>query len=59
MGAVPRMVFEIEAGLKTLARSLGPKHAQAVEEIISQLRDLVAAALTGGSEGQPSENGPF
>lgn len=54
-GALPRLVFEIENSLKTLARAM-PDSSAEVDSIIQQLRNLVAQALQG-SMGKPSPEG--
>jgi len=54
-GALPKLVFEIENSLKTLARAM-PDSSAEVDSIIQQLRNLVAQALQG-SMGKPSPGG--
>lgn len=63
MGALPRLVFQIEQSLQTLARALPPDSSRQVDAIKEQLRTLVAGALAGSSPGQPTspmeEGGPY
>lgn len=61
-GALPRLVFQIEQSLQTLARALPPGSSQKIDMIREQLRGAVAEALSGGGEPAPGpqqEGGPF
>lgn len=63
MGALPRLVFQIEQSLQTLARALPPETSRQIDAIKEQLRQLVAGSLSGSSPGQPTspteEGGPY
>ena len=48
-GALPQLVFQIEQMIKTVARIL-PTQSGALDQIVSDLRDVLAAALQGGGQ---------
>lgn len=60
-GALPRLVFNIEQSLQTLARALPVGSSQKIDAIREQLRMAVAEALSGGGEQTPpsQEGGPY
>lgn len=59
-GALPRLVFEIEQQLQTLARALPPGSSEKLDAIREQLRECIAEAVSGGpaQEGMPP-GGPY
>jgi len=52
--ALPQLVFQIEQMIKTVARIL-PTQSGALDQIVSDLRDVLAMALQGGGA-QPAPN---
>jgi hypothetical protein len=62
-GALPRLVFQIEQSLQTLARALPGGSSQKIDSIREQLRGAVAEALAGGGAqpnmGPQQEGGPY
>lgn len=56
VGALPKLVFEIENSIKTLARALPGDAAEQLDSVIQQVRNVVAQALQG-SGGQPGGSG--
>jgi len=60
-GALPRLVFEIESSISTLAKALPPEMSQKLDIIKEQLREVVAEALSGsmGSPEQGTPAGPY
>lgn len=50
VGALPQLIFNIEQQIKTVARIL-PDQSPVLDQIVSDLRDVLATALQGG--GQP------
>lgn len=60
MGSLPRLGFEVEQSLRTIAKVIGPELAPRVEEIITSLKDLLVQALDSGPDStkEPS-GGPF
>ncbi len=47
IGALAPLIYQIEQQIKTVARIL-PDQSQALDQIVSDLRDVLAAALQGG-----------
>jgi hypothetical protein len=59
-GALPRMVFQLDQQIQTLARALPPDTAAKLDAIREQLREIVAEAVSGGTGGQtPPTAGPY
>lgn len=60
-GALPKLVFQIDTSLQTLARALPPDMSMKLDAIRETLREIVAEALSGG--GQPespeAQGGPY
>lgn len=49
IGALPQLVFQIEQMIKTVARIL-PSQSGTLDQIVSDLRDVLAMALQGGGQ---------
>lgn len=60
-GALPKLVFNIEQSLQTLARALPAGASQKIDAIRETLRQAVAEAISGGGEPTPpmQEGGPY
>lgn len=52
--SLPRLLFGIEESLDTLARALPPEVAPQLDEVKTQLREVVAGALSGSMGQAPS-----
>jgi hypothetical protein len=60
--ALPKLVFQIEQSLDTLARALPPDAAEKINTIKDTLREAVAISLSGGGqppEGPAQQGGPY
>lgn len=55
-GALPRLVYQIDQSIQTLARALPADQSQKLDAIRQQLREVVAGALSGGM-GQAQQSG--
>lgn len=55
IGALPQLIFQIEQMIKTVARIL-PTQSGTLDQIVSDLRDVLAGALQGGGQQQQSPN---
>jgi len=61
-GALPRLVFQIEQSIQTLARALPPDASEKLDAVTQQIREVVAMALSGGgptAENPTAEGGPY
>jgi hypothetical protein len=55
-GALPRLVFQIDQSIQTLARALPADQSQKLDAIRQSLREVVATAMSGGM-GAPESQG--
>lgn len=53
-GALPRLFFQAEQQLKTIARVL-PTFSSDIDSVVQQLRDVLAKALSGGPPTTPPQ----
>lgn len=56
-GALPRLIFQIEQQIETLAKALPSDASDKLNSIREQLREVVAGALSGGPPQQGSQSG--
>jgi hypothetical protein len=55
-GALPGLFFEAEGALRAIARVV-PDASEEVDDLISRLRGILSAAITGGSRTTPPPAG--